>query len=133
MQVLVVDDDRDQVKSLCLGLRSRGIKALESFNGNQALSQLSVISSDIDAVITDYVMPGINGVDLLKAITKTYSGIPVIMISANGNDKLIQEALYHGCERFFEKPIDIERLVQEVRRICRVDRKDRKTIREKRD
>ncbi len=117
MQILVVDDEKNQVKSLSLGLRPHGIKVLEAYNASQALSQLNCNARVIDMVITDNAMPEMGGIELVNAIKQTYSWIPVVMMSANGNEKLMREAFHNGCESYMAKPFTIEELIHEIQRI----------------
>ena len=65
MTILVVDDETDQLKSLNLGLRRKGYRVLEASNAEDALRLLDNSRNGIDMVLTDYAMPGTNGMCLL--------------------------------------------------------------------
>ncbi|MFH1625138.1 MAG: response regulator [Pseudomonadota bacterium] len=114
--ILVVDDEAVQVESLRRGLRSKGYQVLEAMSAEEALVQLEVNSDKIDIVLTDYLMPGKNGMDLLKAIRKTYGSLPVIIMTAYGEKDVIIEALRNRCDSFIEKPFTLDQLMEEIER-----------------
>ncbi len=117
MNILIVDDEIVQLESLKRGLRSRGYDAQLALGGQDALSRLQDCSgagSGIDLVITDYAMPVMTGLELLKRIREHYGNLPVIMMTAYGQKELIVEALRYRCDSFIEKPFTLDRLVREI-------------------
>lgn len=115
MKIMVVDDEKIQLESLRRGLKRKGYSVVEALNGKEALQQLNR-DSDIDLVITDYAMPGINGIELLKKIRKNHISLPVIMMTAYGEKDLIIEALRNHCDSFIEKPFSLDQLINEIKR-----------------
>lgn len=65
-------------------------------------------------VITDYLMPGMTGIDLLVAIRKRAPTLPVVLMTAYGETKLVIEALKNKCDGFLEKPFTLDHLIQEI-------------------
>lgn len=115
MNVLVVDDEMVQIESLRRGLRSKGMKVVEALSGEEALSKLKT-EKEVDMVLTDYAMPGMNGIDLLKKIRESNAGLPVIMMTAYGEKDLIIDALRHRCDSFIQKPFTLDELMTELER-----------------
>ena len=116
MTILVVDDEKDQLKSLNLGLRRKGYSVLEASNAEDALRLLDNSRNGIDMVLTDYAMSGTNGMELLKKIREERGLLPVIMMTAHGEKGLVIDALRNRCDSFIEKPFTLEQLLQEIKR-----------------
>ena len=66
MNILIVDDEEVQIETLRRALRSKGYQVFEALNAADALEQLEKMTYRIDAVLTDYIMPGKDGIELLK-------------------------------------------------------------------
>lgn len=114
MKILVVDDEIDEVESLSRGLRSKGYQVLQALNGQEALNHIHNDSAGIDLVITDYAMPVMNGMELLRDIRKNHGNLPIIMMTAYGKKDLILDALRNHCDCFIEKPFTLEQLLREI-------------------
>ena len=71
MKVLVVDDEPIQLETIGRGLQSKGYDVIKAMNADEALSIIRDDKPRIDLVITDYSMPGTNGLELLKKIRET--------------------------------------------------------------
>ncbi len=115
--ILLVDDEYNLRKSFKIGLMHRGYAVLEASDGREALEKLSTSKHRIDMVITDYSMPGMDGLELLAKIRKKSGDIPVIMITAYGQKSLVIEALRNQCDSFIEKPLSLDELILEIERI----------------
>ncbi|MGD2028434.1 MAG: response regulator [Desulfobacterales bacterium] len=114
--ILVVDDKRVQLKTLKRGLRTKGYQVVEAISGKQALEHL-VNDNNIDIVLTDYAMPGMNGIELLQKIREHNKNIPVIIMTAYGDKDLVIEALHHRCNGFIDKPFEMDELLEEIQNI----------------
>ena len=114
MQILTVDDEKEQLKSLCLTLRSNGFQTLAASSARKALDCLETRAFAIDLILTDYAMPGMDGITLVKAVKQLYPKLPVIMMSAEGTGELAEMALKNGCDGFVEKPFAVETLVRQI-------------------
>lgn len=117
MNILVVDDEAEQLDSLRVGLKSRGFKVFEALNAEDALKRLNHGPEKIDIVITDYVMPGMNGMELLKKIREKNNTLPVILMTAYGEKDLVIDALRNSCNSFIEKPFTLDQLLKEINRV----------------
>ncbi|MBM9514897.1 hybrid sensor histidine kinase/response regulator [Desulfogranum marinum] len=128
--ILLVDDDPHILHSLKMGLLTNGYKTIEASDGPTALALLSEQRTDIDIVVTDYLMPKMNGMELLHAAKGHDNSIPIILITAYGDKKLVVKALQHGCDGFLEKPFTMNELLSEIERIQQVqnDKQPTRTI-----
>ncbi|MDP3452396.1 MAG: sigma-54 dependent transcriptional regulator [Bacteroidales bacterium] len=103
-KILVIDDDRLIRKIICAVLKKDGQEVLEAENGEIGLSL--VISECPDLVITDFQMPGLNGLEVLNKIIALKHGIPVIMLTGFGDITLTIKSIQEGAFDFLEKPIN---------------------------
>lgn len=117
MNILVVDDEAVMVESIRIGLENKGHRVIEAYSARQALDTLSSGEHGIDLVVTDYLMPSMNGLDLLTAIRKRHPALPVILMTAYAQTSLVIEALRNRCDSFIEKPFNLDQLVAEIERI----------------
>ncbi len=111
--ILIVDDEIVQIETLRRGLRTRGCRVLDALNGTEALARLEG-SDEIDLIVTDYAMPGMNGMELLAKIREQGRTTPVIMMTAYGDKDLVVEAMRHRCDGFLDKPFTLEELLEVI-------------------
>ena len=117
VNVLIVDNEIVQVENLRIGLSSRGYHVLQALSGHEALSLIENDANQIDLVITDYAMPGINGIELLQNIRWKHGNLPVILMTAYGQRDLVLDALRNQCNGFIDKPFTLDQLQQEIDRV----------------
>ncbi len=107
--ILVVDDERNQREILGSILAGEGYRTVLAGSGQEALEALE--REQVDLVLTDLVMPGMTGEDLIDAILARTSGTPIILNSAYGTIQTAVEAIKRGAFYYFEKPVDRARLL----------------------
>lgn len=115
--LLVVDDESSQLQSLRVGLLSRGYRVQGALNAAEALDFIEEEPSRFDLVISDYMMPGVDGLGLFEKVKTISPGLPLMMMTAHGEKDLILKALRSGCAGFIEKPFTIDDLIEEIQRI----------------
>lgn len=117
-EILVVDDDKITRKTLGLVLRNAGHHVIFASDGAKALSVLGD-NPQVAVIVTDVVMPVLDGRELVAALqrNKKYAAIPTIIMSAMVKVSEIRSLLEAGAERFLAKPIEKERLIEEVEAI----------------
>lgn len=110
-RVLIVDDDEVGRKALCCCLEASGYEPTEASDGMEALVQLQTGAYAL--VITDYRMSGLNGLELLRIVTKTWN-VPVLLISGELDEELELMARANDA-RILRKPFDRETLLPLVK------------------
>ncbi|MBW2095518.1 MAG: response regulator [Deltaproteobacteria bacterium] len=117
MNILLVDDEMDQLQSLRIGLRAKGHHVLETSSAEEAIRYLANNEMEVHLVITDYLLPGMNGLDVVKAIRKNNKILPIILMTAYGENNLFIEAFRSGCDSYIEKPFAMDELMGEIERV----------------
>jgi two-component system, cell cycle sensor histidine kinase and response regulator CckA len=113
--VLLVEDEESVRQLVRETLESRGYKVLEAEHGERALAIAST-QNGIHLLITDVVMPGINGQDLAKAIVKSHPATKVLFLSGYAEDTIRQQALPPGTA-FLQKPFTLQTLLRKTREV----------------
>lgn len=115
-KILIVDDDININDLIDMYLKSVGYCTKKCFNGNDACNIIA--THEIDLVILDVMLPGKDGIEVLKYIRKN-SDIPVIMLTAKGEvfDKVL--ALELGADDYMVKPFDPKELLARVKAVTR--------------
>ena len=111
-RVLIVDDEPAMRLAVQEALTRKGYEVGLASNGREALGALSKASYGM--VISDMLMPGMNGMELLREIKKTSPHIPVLLITAFGTIESAVEAVKEGAIDFILKPFTLEALEETV-------------------
>ncbi len=114
MRVLIVEDNLGMLRMLERTLKKHKYDVESVTNGEDALKQLE--SNDYFAVITDYKLPGINGMDVLKAAKASDPQIITIIITAYGTIETAVDAMKNGADDFITKPFDTKLLLLQLKR-----------------
>src|SRR5581483_2472245 len=101
MKILVVDDDRDLVDLIRYGLHREGHTVITAFDGESALRLFRLERPDL--IILDLLMPPKGGMKVLQEIRKE-TDVPIIILSALGDEDHIVSALYEGADDYMVKP-----------------------------
>lgn len=117
MNIMVVDDESLVAKSMTRVLRSNGHKVLTALSAYDALATIASNEDNIDIIVTDYQMPEMNGIDLLKSIRLCEKRIPVIIMTALADQKIMVEAVKAGCDGFLAKPFSLDELNWEIEKV----------------
>jgi DNA-binding NtrC family response regulator len=110
--VLVVEDDIAVAKVLVALLAQVGQDAVHVTSGSEALERLEV--RPFGAVLTDLQLPGIDGMALLREVSRRWPGLPVILLTAHGSVAAAVEAMKAGAVDFMLKPFDKDELLYVV-------------------
>ncbi len=120
--ILVVDDEPD-VADLFRQRFRREVRQGDyvmhfAASGEQALERLAgEIQPTLVAVLSDINMPGMDGLTLLDEVKKRFPDLPVMMVTAYGDDERRRRASELGASEFLTKPVDFDRLKQRLRQI----------------
>jgi len=110
--ILVVDDDTSVGTYITEVLRHHGHRATARFVSLEALDLFKEKPNAFDVIVTDQVMPGLTGFDLMSEAKRIRADIPVIICSAYSEDMNSDKAVDAGAEGYLRKPIDVDRLLQ---------------------
>lgn len=116
-KVLLVDDEEEFVKALAERLKMRDLQSDLVYDGEQALD--FVEKKEPDVMVLDLRMPGIDGIEVLKQVKKAYPGIQVIILTGHGTEKDEERARSLGAFDYLEKPVNIETLVDRMKKAYR--------------
>jgi CheY-like chemotaxis protein len=125
-RILVAEDDVEMRHLLVSRLRHAGFETIECADGYQLLDQLGdpVLSGEpdeYDLIVSDIRMPGVTGLEVLEGIHEAEWFVPMILITAFGNDQVHQEAEQYGAAAVFDKPFDIDTLIERIRQVLVLD------------
>lgn len=118
-EILVVDDDRDVAQSIELSLRRRGYRVMLAHSGVEALKTLRRYRPDI--VILDILMPGMSGLEVCRYLRTdpNTSDLPIIFLTARGQEQDRIEGLRAGADDYLSKPFNLEELILRVKAVLR--------------
>ena len=114
--ILIADDDTELCELLREYLAQEGFDVRLAFNGEQALAESR--RPGLDAMVLDIMMPGMNGIDVLRNLRKE-SELPVIMLTARGDDLDRIIGLELGADDYLAKPANPRELLARIRAILR--------------
>ena len=115
-RVLVVDDEERMVRFIRMNLEHDGFQVSEAFNGKQAIQRLRDIKPDL--ILLDVMMPDLDGFDVLEMI-REISSVPVIMLTAKGEEDDRVRGLELGADDYVSKPFSPRELVSRVKAVLR--------------
>ncbi|MFQ5991473.1 MAG: response regulator transcription factor [Nitrospiraceae bacterium] len=115
-RILVVDDEPQIRRSLQVNLESKGYPVVSVENGDEALQALAQRSPDV--IVVDLLLPGMDGIELTRRI-RSRSSVPIIFLSAIGDEPKKVEALEVGADDYVTKPFSMEELTARVRSVLR--------------
>ena len=118
MRVLVIDDDAVIRFAIQEALEARGIAVQTADDATAVLA----LSDDVDVVVSDYMMPNMNGIELLARMQSDRPSVPVIIMTGHGSERLAVRALKQGVYDYLSKPFDNEELYQAVERAAETRR-----------
>ena len=110
--ILICDDEKDIVSALDIYLRAEGYETAAAFNGHEALEALR--SQEIQLVLLDVMMPELDGISTLARIRKE-NNVPVILLTAKGDDTDKVLGLNVGADDYITKPFNPVELIARVR------------------
>lgn len=110
--VLLVDDEKDFVEMLSLRLQEAGERVTPAYNGKECLDTLE--KKNIDVVILDIKMPGMDGIETLREIKRKHPLAEVIMLTGHGTTETAVQGMKLGAYDYLLKPADFEDLTSKL-------------------
>jgi len=114
LKVLLVDDEEDYVRTMAERMEMREVGSEVALNGAEALA---ILEGEVpDVMVLDLKMPGMGGLEVLEKVKKGYPQVQVIILTGHGSDAEEVEARRLGAFDYLRKPVDINDLMECVRR-----------------
>ena len=120
IRVLLVDDEVEFLDTLLKRMRKRQVEVAGVYSAEEALRYLE--SSPVDVVVLDVKMPGMDGIDALKAIKERHPLVEVIMLTGHANVEVAIQGMELGAFDYLMKPMDIDELLYKVQDACKKKR-----------
>ncbi len=119
-RILAVDDEPNMRRLLEIGLKQAGYQTATAENGQAALDIIK--HEQVDLVVSDLHMPGMNGLELFAQIRNDYEALPLIMVTAQGEIATAVEAMKLGAADYILRPFDLEVLEVAIAKALDVQR-----------
>lgn len=114
--ILIIDDEKSIRNFLRISLETQGYKCLEAENGANAI--MLIASQNPDILVLDLGLPDMDGVDVIRKV-RMISPLPIIVVSARGQDREKVEALDAGADDYLTKPFSVPELLARIRVVIR--------------
>ncbi len=116
-RILLIEDEADIRAGLRLNLEHEGYEVHEAGDGRTGLDLAGTIKPTL--ILLDLMLPGMQGLDVLRELRKTGNTIPVIILSARGQDRDKVTGLEQGADDYITKPFGLEELSARIRAVLR--------------
>ena len=114
MTILVAEDDIMMRKTIEFRLKKDGYAVCTVPDGREALQKIN--ESDWDLIITDVMMPFVSGLEIISVAKNKHQKIPIIVLSAMGQENIVLEAFQLGADDYITKPFSPNELSMRVKR-----------------
>jgi len=115
LKLLMVDDEKDFALTLAERLELRGFTPSVVFDGESALER--VRGDHFDLVLLDVMLPGLNGLTVLRRIQEMQPELPVVLLTGNAGSREGIEGMKQGARAYINKPVDLRELLSLVAEI----------------
>jgi len=125
-KILIIEDEEDLVKGLKMNLVDEGYEVDFSLNGKEGL--VKALTEKPDLILLDIMLPGMNGLEICKELRRNKMDIPILMLTAKGEeiDKVI--GLEMGADDYISKPFSIRELLARVKAHLRRENRGGETV-----
>jgi two-component system cell cycle sensor histidine kinase/response regulator CckA len=112
--VLIVEDEPTVRYMTSRALKEHGYRVLEASDGPEALRLVEQANGDLDLIITDVIIPGLDGTELARRAASLKPGIPILFMSGYTDDDIVRRGLLDPGQPFLQKPFTPDALVRRV-------------------
>lgn len=116
-KILVAEDDEQLCQLFCRVLKRNGFTAVAASDGQDALEKME--QEYVDLIVSDIMMPRVDGYGLLRTLRESGSSIPVLMITARDSFQDMQHGFLSGADDYMVKPINVNELVLRIHALLR--------------
>lgn len=117
MRILVVEDEHRIAHAIKQGLEQESYAVDVSYDGDEGLR--SALAEDYDVILMDVMMPGMNGIEVCRALRKQGMHTPVLLLTAKDQSQDVVEGLDAGADDYLSKPFSFEVLLARIRALLR--------------
>lgn len=117
VRILVAEDDKSTRTLMCAVLNRAGFETIGASNGEAALGTLD--KEHIDLLITDVMMPGLDGFELTRELREARFSLPILMVTAKHLPKDRRQGFIVGTDDYLVKPVDAQEMVLRVKALLR--------------
>ncbi|MGD9489319.1 MAG: response regulator transcription factor [Calditrichaceae bacterium] len=117
MHILIADDEKQIAQSLKKSLQAEGINATLAFDGEETLELLQ--RNRFDAVLLDWRMPGLSGIEVCKSLRDSGNKIPILLLTALSDLSNKIEALNLGADDYITKPFSVKEVIARITAVTR--------------
>ena len=115
MKILVAEDEPMLLKTIELKLKKEGYEVIATADGRDAIAKIR--ETDPDMVLTDIMMPYASGLEIVSIVKQGVKKVPVIILSAMEQEKVVMEAFELGADDYITKPFSLNELAIRVKRL----------------
>ncbi|NLF29146.1 MAG: response regulator transcription factor [Clostridiales bacterium] len=116
-RILVVEDDRTLRRVICDVLRQNGYQAVAASNGREALERME--AEYVDLIVSDIMMPEIDGYALTESLREAGYALPILMITAKEQYRDMERGFSAGTDDYMVKPINLSEMLLRIRALLR--------------
>lgn len=114
LRLLLVDDEAEFLEPTAARLARRGVQCTAVTSGEDAVRELQAAA--FDCAVVDVKMPGMDGLELLRRITRDFPGVPVILLTGHASVELGVKGMELGAFEYLLKPVEFDVLLDTIRR-----------------
>ncbi|MBQ7863927.1 MAG: response regulator transcription factor [Lachnospiraceae bacterium] len=116
-KILVVEDEKDLNRTMCSFLSRCGYEAVGALNANEAYDEM--YGQIFDLIISDIMMPGIDGYEFAKTVRELNQEIPILFVTAKDDFESKRKGFRAGIDDYMVKPVDLEEMVLRIEALMR--------------
>ncbi|MVO08312.1 response regulator [Flavobacterium sp. TP390] len=113
MHILIIEDEKGIIDFLKQGLEEEGYAISYATNGKEGLEK--ALQHSVDLVLLDWMLPGMSGIEVCKAIRKERQSVPIIFLTAKDTVQETIEGLKSGANDYIKKPFSFEELLERIK------------------
>ncbi len=115
--ILLIEDDQNMAMGLEFNLKTEGFEVTHCPDGEAGLAALK--EKEFDLLVLDWMLPGADGLEVLRKLRKTNVSVPVLLLTARDSKEDIVEGLNCGADDYLTKPFDLNILMARIRSLLR--------------